>query len=226
MEYKIYKITCIDEKVPGIYVGSTKSFVKRQRKHKQESSNEKNNIKLYNTIRDNGDWVNWEIKILEICTCVTKTDAVIREQFFYDKLKADLNTIRPYSSPEYKKEKAIEYKRQHKEKILEYQMEYKKHYYLNNKEAILERSKQYYDKNKQKILKQEKQFRLDNRDNFLEQRKQYLLFNKEKIASREASRSAEKIFCESCELYHRRGDKSKHYKTQNHLANLAIFTDE
>ena len=81
---------------------------------------------------------------------------------------------------------------------------------------------EYRAKNKAKVALSMKEYKYKNKQNISEKQRLYDISNKEKIASRDA----EKIFCESCELYHRRGDKSKHYKTQNHLANLAIFTDK
>ena len=111
MEYIVYSITCKDENVAGIYVGSTSDFVSRQRNHIDNSKDEtKNHMKLYKSINSNGGWDFWEFKFLQVLTC-KKKEARIREQFFYDKLNADLNTIRPYSSPEYKKEQYIEYNR-------------------------------------------------------------------------------------------------------------------
>jgi hypothetical protein len=217
MEYIVYSITCKDENVAGIYVGSTKDFGCRQSKPIYKSKDEtKKHMKVYKVINSNGGWDNWEFKCLESLTCKTK-EARIREQFFYDKLEADLNSRRPYISLEEKKKQSIEYKRQHKEKIEEYSAEYQKHRYSNNKEAFSEKNKQYHAKNKQKILEQDKLKYLKNRDNILEQKRQYYIENKEKIASR----MSENMYCEACELYHRRWHKAVHYKTQKHIDNLA-----
>ena len=38
--YTFYKITCKDETVPGIYVGSTNNFSHRTSQHKSDSKNE------------------------------------------------------------------------------------------------------------------------------------------------------------------------------------------
>jgi len=94
MEYKytIYSITCIDEKVPGIYVGSTWDFDTRQGKHKKDSKDETTKKrKVYKFINSNGGWDNWKFKFLQVLTC-TETEARIIERDWYDLLKADLNT--------------------------------------------------------------------------------------------------------------------------------------
>ena len=103
MKYTIYKITCKDVDVPGIYVGSTSEFANRQSQHKSESKNEKNNVKLYNTTRANGGWLNWVMDVVECGTCETQSEAVIRERYYFDKLLADLNTNRSYRSQKEKR---------------------------------------------------------------------------------------------------------------------------
>ena len=139
---------------------------------------------------------------MQVLTC-TESHARILERFWYDLLKADLNMIKPYITKEEKQ-------------ICNAEL------YFKNKEKRLERQKLYYIENKQKRLEQDKLKYLKNRDNILEQKKQYNLSYKEKIASLKSQR----LYCESCELYHRRGDKAVHYKSQKRIANLAIFTDK
>jgi hypothetical protein len=177
MEYITYSITCKDENIHGIYVGSTSDFANRQKVHKCDSNdNTKNHIKLYKVINETGGLDFWEFKFLEVLTC-TKSDARILERIWYDLLEADLNTRKPHISK--------------KEKLL-YKLEYDKLYSVNNK------------------------------DKLSKYQKQYNLSNKEKIASG----FSEKIYCPHCGLYHCRGNKAKHYKSQKHIDNLAKFTDE
>ncbi len=92
LEFTIYSITCFNEKVKGIYVGSTKDFVDRQIKHKY-ASNDKNrkHLKVYRVINKNGGLDNWEFTCLQIRNC-TEIDARALEQKWYDKLNADLNS--------------------------------------------------------------------------------------------------------------------------------------
>ena len=173
LEYTIYSITCINERVKGIYVGSTKDFVDRQIKHKYALNNKNmNHLKVYRVINENGKWDNWEFTCLQIRNC-TEIDAHALERKWYDKLNADLNTRRPYLS----------------DKEL---LEYDRVYHIENKEKRLEQFKQYYLKNKEKL----------------------------------ASRDAEKIYCNSCEVYHSKGYKARHNKSKLHLDNIAKITDE
>jgi hypothetical protein len=218
LEFTIYSITCFNEKVKGIYVGSTKDFVDRQIKQKY-ASNDKNrkHLKVYRVINENGGWDNWEFTCLQIRNC-TEIDARIIERDWYDKLKADLNTYRPYISDQETKKHKAEYYIENKEKILEHKAEY----YIENKEKILEQKQQYYIENKDKMLEHKKQFYYKNQEKTLGQKQQYYIENKERIASR----YAEKLYCDSCEVYHSRGQKSRHYKTQKHINNIAKISDE
>lgn len=94
-EYYIYKISCNDPNITDCYIGSTKSFIKRQYEHKHSSNNEKDqkyNQYKYEFIRNNGGWNNWIMSIIE--TFVTDNKDVIsnKEQNWINILKPTLNT--------------------------------------------------------------------------------------------------------------------------------------
>jgi hypothetical protein len=96
----IYKITCNDPKVNDVYVGHTTNFVQRKHAHKQSCINEKspnNKCKLYEVIRANGGWLNWNMEIIHFCNCKNQYDARIKEQEYFVLLKANLNSIEPMS---------------------------------------------------------------------------------------------------------------------------------
>jgi hypothetical protein len=98
----IYKICCKDKTVKELYVGHTTNFVKRKNMHKAACNNETNpqyNSLLYKKIRENGGWDNWEMIEIEICSCENSTEARIKEQYYYEELKAKLNSISPYLDP-------------------------------------------------------------------------------------------------------------------------------
>ena len=168
--YTIYSITCIDEKVKGIYVGSTKDFSKRQISHKCKCVL-KRNLKLYKCMNENKGWLNWEFTCLQIHKC-SKSDVRKLERFWYDKLDADLNMIKPHLTKEEKKL-----------------------YYLNNKEAIIENNKLYYDKNRDKRLEKFKLYEIANKEIIASRKRQFYIENKEIIASKKT----EKIYCELCD---------------------------
>jgi len=92
----IYKICCKDETITDVYVGHTTNFIQRKYAHKLACNNLNNNIKIYNTIRCNGGWENWDMVEIAKYSCKDATEARIKEQEHYDQLKASLNSCPPY----------------------------------------------------------------------------------------------------------------------------------
>jgi hypothetical protein len=82
----IYKIVCKDPliaDVSDVYVGHTTNFVQRKYAHKQTCNNIKSpcyNLKLYKTIRDNGNWANWDMTIINNYNCKDHLEAKQKEQ--------------------------------------------------------------------------------------------------------------------------------------------------
>ncbi len=98
----IYKITCKDPNIKDVYVGHTVNFVKRQQSHRQSCYNEnKSNYKckLYETIRSNGGWNNWNMEIIHFCKCKDQYEARSKEQEYFVLLNATLNSIEPLPKP-------------------------------------------------------------------------------------------------------------------------------
>jgi len=94
----IYKIYCKDPSVTDVYVGHTTNFVQRKYAHKQTCNNVKSpcyNFKLYKTIRENGNWCNWEMTILNFYNCKDHLEARQKEQEYFISLGATLNSIEP-----------------------------------------------------------------------------------------------------------------------------------
>jgi len=152
-----YKIVCNDLNIKHVYVGHTTSFIKRRAMHKS-SCNNKNNAsyktKLYSTIRENGDFCNWSMLLLECCSCEDSLHARKKEREFIELLKADLNCTRPCIT----KEEAVVYR--------------------------TENSRKYHEANKDKINEKHKEYRLVNKDNIAIKKKEYRLTNKEKISDK------------------------------------------
>ena len=89
----IYKVFCKDENIKDIYVGHTTNFIKRKYQHKICSTNLSNKLKIYDIIRKNGGWDNWDmIEIAKYC-CKDSAEARIKEQEHFDLLKPSLNII-------------------------------------------------------------------------------------------------------------------------------------
>ena len=92
----IYKIYCKDESIKDIYVGHTTNFIQRKAGHKSACKNEKNDLKIYKIIRENGGWTNWDMIEIAKYNCKDSTEARIKENEHYNQLKATLNSCPPY----------------------------------------------------------------------------------------------------------------------------------
>ena len=94
----IYKITCKDPTVNEVYVGHTTNFVQRKYTHKQTCTNNKSpnyKCKLYEVIRNNNGWDNWNMEIVNFFNCKDNYEARQKEQEYFILLKATLNSIEP-----------------------------------------------------------------------------------------------------------------------------------
>ena len=141
--YTFYKFVCINDDINSCYVGSTANMKKRRTNHKTDCHNENGksyNLKIYQTIRENGGWQNW--KIVEIATRdnITKREAEQIEEEYRVELKGNLNMRRAFLTEEQQKEDQKEYDKQYRE---------------DNKEKIAEQMKEYYEGNKE-IIKEHK----------------------------------------------------------------------
>ena len=149
----IYKIVCKDINVKESYGGHTTSLVKRRYCHKSSCNNinsKKYNIYLYQFIKENGGWENWDMIWCYDFPCENKHQAEFEERKFIEKEKCELNSYRPITTKEERRHcsniHSKNYNKNNKEKIAEYYKEYRK----NNKDI----RKKYYENNKDKINKQ------------------------------------------------------------------------
>ncbi len=191
----IYKIQHkeIDEL---LYIGSTTDFTRRKAQHKRACDNANNkcyNRKLYSMMRDNGGFDCFNIIVIKEFSCQNKQEALIEEDRVTRQMKANMNSLRAYVTPDDTKEREKQYRLEHKDEIAErgkqYRLENKeqiiertKQYYNQNKEQILERHKRNYELNKEKITERQKQHYEQNKERLAEQKKQYREQNKERIA--------------------------------------------
>ena len=136
----IYKIVCTDLVVKDVYVGHTTDLRVRRNKHKSDCNCETakgHNIHLYQIIRANGGWLNWQVIEIEKFPCIDKNEATSRERHFMEQLNANLNTLCPV-------------------RTREENLEYWSKIYTENREAKIEDQKKRYEKNKEDILKKHK----------------------------------------------------------------------
>lgn len=225
----IYKIICNDLNITDIYVGHTTNFIKRKCGHKQVCSNEKDkhhNLKVYQTIRANGGWDNWEMIEIEKYPCKDANEAKSRERFYYESLNAKLNMY----SPQRKEEKLEEYFKNYRDQHKKEKQITDKIYREKNKELITEKKKQYREANKVSISARDKQYREANKENIqtnfklyyekhkdiLKQRsKKWYDENREKVKLRETRQ----IICE-CGCSFTFNNRFRHLNTQKHKAFL------
>jgi hypothetical protein len=113
----IYKIVCKDLNIKDMYIGHTTNFIKRKQNHKYDCINpnsKHHNLKVYSTIRDNGNWENWDMIEIEKYNCNDRNEAAARERYWYENLQAKLNSDYPHRT---KKESSKEYRINNKDKI-------------------------------------------------------------------------------------------------------------
>jgi hypothetical protein len=93
MEYNIYKITNLNiDKPEFIYVGSTKHCSDRKNDHKKDYYQHPDRL-LYKTVRENGGWGNAVMSPIEENLCDNKIQSLILEQYWLEKLQANMNTM-------------------------------------------------------------------------------------------------------------------------------------
>ena len=195
----IYKIVCNDLNIKHVYVGHTTDFTKRKARHKYDCINhnsKKRNLKVYETIRDNGGWENWSMIEIEKYNCNDCNEACSRERYWYELLNANLNMICPTLNVEKhmenQKEKCKKYYEQNKEKC--------KEYYEQNKEEITQRNREKYESNKVAIHVKQKLYRDAHKEHI-----------------------NRKCICDVCGREHLCRSKSEHIKSQFHLKALNKF---
>lgn len=138
----IYKICCKDTSINDIYVGHTTQLIKRRSCHKMRCTDENSkyhNIYVYEFIRKHGGWNNWEIIQIEECNCKNQEEALKRERFWLDELKASLNKVLPTRDKK-------EYTNDNKEHLSNKLKEWRK----KNEEHFKHQQKQYYESVKEK----------------------------------------------------------------------------
>jgi len=190
----IYKIQHIDNP-ELLYVGSTTQFTKRKCSHKSNCGNPNNknhNAKLYQMIRDNGNWDMFIMIVVKEFPCDNKREAECEEDKVMRQMKSSLNTTRAFVSPEERQE-------------------YQKQYRQKNKEEIAIKDKQRRERNKDKIAERGKIYRTEHKDEIAERKKIYRTEHKDEIAERKK----QKITCECCCVI-TKGHLARHKRTKNH----------
>jgi len=213
-DYIVYKLYCKNKEINDEYYGHTSAFRTRKCSHKTKCNNENDreyNTDKYKFIRLNGGWDNWEMVPIEELKNCSLINAKIREQFYIDLNKSEMNKNKAYIT---------------EEKKLDYHKEYYKEYLLENRDRILEKDKQYYLENRDKISEKKKEKYLENRDTILEKAKEKYLENRDTILKKTKEKylenrdtilekAKEKMTC-VCGKSFTKNAKAQHERSQFH----------
>jgi hypothetical protein len=162
-----YRIYCKDTNITDCYVGHTKNFGERKRRHNRNCKTE--TYKVYTIIRENGGWDNWIMEELENKDCDDIEVARIREQELIIEHNANLNTYDAILNKEKLLKTAKDYRDKNKESISQYKKEYSK----ENKQLISQNSKDYRDKNKEIISQRRKKLYDENKEILNQRQREY-----------------------------------------------------
>ena len=145
-----YKIVCKDVNIKDCYVGHTTNFIKRKCTQKECCLNMKSkhyNLPLYQFIRANGNWENWDMILIDTANCNNRLDARRQERHLIEQITPSLNTQKPM------KQETIK--------------EYKQDWYNENKDRIHLEQKQKYNNNKEENKDKYRKYYWSNRDSKL-----------------------------------------------------------
>jgi len=123
-----YKIVSKQLDIKDLYVGHTTDFARRKRGHKTVCSNQSNknyNLNIYQYIRENGGWDNFDMVLIERRPCVDVLDAKRIERSYIEQFQANLNHSVPSRTRE-------EWAKDNKDHL----KEYKHQWHLENQETI------------------------------------------------------------------------------------------
>ncbi len=214
----MYKIGCKDEGVPDCYVGHSTNIRSRKAEHKYNCCNENSksyNIKVYDYIRANGGWDNWEMIEIEQFPCETKKQAEVREHFWCYELKSTLNTISPILNienikqqnklksdqakeatkikVEARKQERLVYLEENKEAIADHKRKVRIQYTADNKEIINEKMREYNQQTSEALaIRNKKYYEARKQKGYYEANKEknkaYYEANKDKIKAQGRAR--------------------------------------
>lgn len=164
----IYKIYCKNVEITDTYVGHTTNLKHRKIEHKYACNNSKSksyNIKVYEFIRNNGGWDNWDFIEVEKFPCNSKDEAHMRESYWYFLLRANLNSIAP--SLDFEKQKIRENRKRVINQLTAYfnkiRIKTERQKYLTENAELIEQNK----------LKVRKNYEIKNRERINEKMREY-----------------------------------------------------
>lgn len=122
----VYKLCINDGTLDDCYVGSTGCIKQRKCRHKHACENPSqpaHHFRVYQFIRENKGFDNWNIHVLEKVEYNEKIELLQRERHYIETLKPSLNCAIPMRTTEEKKEKKTikdeKYRARHRDEIRE-----------------------------------------------------------------------------------------------------------
>jgi len=195
----VYKLVSKDIDVKECYVGSTGNITKRKNCHKSDfnkATGKHYNYRVYQYIRDNSGFANWEMIIIETVQYEQKYELKARERHHMETLGATLNSCVPNRT-------VAGWRGDNAEHIKQYQQD--------NAEQLKQKNKQYYENNKETENQRCKQDQQDNAEHIKQKQKQYRENNKEKLHQKHDCPCGGKYTYQK---------KSRHMKSKKHLTYL------
>ena len=151
-ETQFYKIVCRNTDIKDCYVGHTTDFTKRKHQHKRTCYDEKDqihyNFYLYQFIRENGGWDNFDMILLDTIDCGNNLRARAIEREFIEAIKPTLNKIK---RPLRTEEEALEYRKEHYENNKEEIKQQVRQHRIDNPEVVKATAKRSREKHKDKV---------------------------------------------------------------------------
>ena len=181
--YTMYKIQPKKTDLFFSYIGHTSNFNERKNQHIKNTTNINDkkhyHLKIYQTIRDNGGWDEWEMIEIEKYKCSTKLQVRMREQELMFQHNTNLNTCKSFITEEERKNKKQEitnkYRIENAELIKEQQRQYKQ----EHKEVIKEQMRKYRQEHKEETYKKQQEYRKLHAEKYKENDKIWREANKE-----------------------------------------------
>ena len=144
-----YKIVCKDLQIEKCYVGHTTNFTKRKNTHKYNCnniSNKNSNAYLYQFMRENGGFNNFEMVLLETLDCNSRLEALRKERQYIEELNATLNQIRPHATDDDRTQQVLDYNQRKRQDRVDKPDKYKERDNKNTKTT-----KKFYVRSKRTI---------------------------------------------------------------------------
>ena len=95
----IYKFVCNDLSVSDIFIDSTTDMRRRKQQHKSKCNNEEDksyNLQIYQTIRNNGGFLNWSMIQIEKFPCIDKAESKLKERYWFEMLSIKKKKQEPF----------------------------------------------------------------------------------------------------------------------------------